>query len=107
MNRQIDENTTGNEIWLSHNNGEVDMLLGTQNSWLQHVRIDTPVVPYAMCCVDGYIWIGDNTGQLHIYLSTNFGCVGNFRLEPDRQKVRSNKAFYLLNKYLKKYFYFN
>lgn len=88
MNRQIDDGLMGNEIWLGHNNGEVDMLLGTQKGWLQHVRIDTPVVPYAMCSVDGYIWIGDNTGQLHIYLGANFGCVGNFRLEPDHQKVR-------------------
>ncbi|KAJ8679026.1 hypothetical protein QAD02_014813 [Eretmocerus hayati] len=86
MSRQIDDNLMGNEIWLGHNNGEVDMLLGTHKGWLQHVRIDTPVIPYAMCSVDGYIWIGDNTGQLHIYLSTNFGCVGNFRLETDRQK---------------------
>ncbi|XP_003425729.1 leucine-rich repeat serine/threonine-protein kinase 1 [Nasonia vitripennis] len=86
MNRQLEENVIGNEIWLGHNNGEVDMLLSTQKGWLQHVRLATPVVPYAMCSVDGYIWIGDNTGQLHIYLGTNFGCVGNFRLEPDIQK---------------------
>ncbi|XP_058798844.1 leucine-rich repeat serine/threonine-protein kinase 1 [Phymastichus coffea] len=86
MNRPIDENNVGNEIWLGHNNGEVDMLLGTLKGWLQHVRIDTPVVPYAMCSIDGYIWIGDNSGQLHIYLGTNFGCVGSFRLEPDRHK---------------------
>ncbi|XP_011493971.1 PREDICTED: leucine-rich repeat serine/threonine-protein kinase 1 [Ceratosolen solmsi marchali] len=86
INRQIDENIMGNEIWLGHYNGEVDMLLGTQKGWLQHVCIDTPVVPYAMCNVDGYIWIGDNTGQLHVYLGTNFGCVGNLRLEPDNRK---------------------
>ncbi|KAL7304930.1 hypothetical protein TKK_0002728 [Trichogramma kaykai] len=86
MCRQLDDSSSANEIWLGHNNGEVDMLLGTDRLWLQHVRMNTPVVPYAMCCVDGYIWIGDNSGQLHIYLSTNFGCVGNFRLETDVNK---------------------
>jgi hypothetical protein len=92
INRQIDEIVMGYEIWLGHYNGEVDMLLGTQKGWLQHVCIDTPVVPYAMCSVDGYIWIGDNTGQLHVYLGTNFGCVGNMRLEPDNRKVLTATA---------------
>lgn len=82
----LEENVNGDEIWLGHNNGEVDMLLGTQKGWLRHVRIETPVIPYAMCAVDGYIWIGDNTGQIHVYLGSNFGCVGSFHMEPDRNK---------------------
>ncbi|XP_057330472.1 leucine-rich repeat serine/threonine-protein kinase 1 [Microplitis mediator] len=81
--RLLDDNINGDEIWLGHNNGEVDMLLGTEKGWLQHVRIETPVIPYAMCGVDGYIWIGDNAGQIHVYLGSNFGCVGSYNLEPD------------------------
>ncbi|KAH0560147.1 leucine-rich repeat serine/threonine-protein kinase 1 [Cotesia glomerata] len=81
--RLLDDNVNGDEIWLGHNNGEVDMLLGTEKGWLQHVRIETPVIPYAMCGLDGYIWIGDNAGQIHVYLGSNFGCVGSYNLEPD------------------------
>lgn len=86
MSKQIEEGILGNEIWLGHNNGEVDTLLCTQKGWLQHVRINTPVIPYAMCHVDGYIWVGDDTGQLHVYLGTNFGCVGNYNLQKDQAK---------------------
>lgn len=82
-NRTIEENLSGDEIWFGHNNGEVDMLLGTQKGWLQHVRIETPIIPYAMCGVDGYIWIGDDIGQVHVYLGSNFGCVASYNLEPD------------------------
>ncbi|KOC64475.1 Leucine-rich repeat serine/threonine-protein kinase 1 [Habropoda laboriosa] len=82
-NRTIEENISGDEIWFGHNNGEVDMLLGTQKGWLQHVRIETPIIPYAMCGVDGYIWIGDDTGQVHVYLGSNFGCVASYKLELD------------------------
>ncbi|KOX77506.1 Leucine-rich repeat serine/threonine-protein kinase 1 [Melipona quadrifasciata] len=82
-NRTIEENLNGDEIWFGHNNGEVDMLLGTQKGWLQHVRIETPIIPYAMCGVDGYIWIGDDIGQIHVYLGSNFGCVASYNLELD------------------------
>ncbi|KAG7189414.1 hypothetical protein KM043_017118 [Ampulex compressa] len=85
-NRTLEENINGDEIWFGHNNGEVGMLLGTQKGWLQHVRIETPVIPYAMCGVDGYIWIGDNAGQVHVYLGSNFGCVASYNLEPDHRK---------------------
>lgn len=85
-NRYLDENAIADEIWVGHNNGEVDMLLATYKGWMQHVKIITPVIPYAMCGVDSYIWIGDNAGQIHVYLSTNFGCVGNAILEPDLSK---------------------
>ena len=85
-NRQLDENIIGDEIWVGHNNGEVDMLLATCKGWMQHVKIITPVIPYAMCGLDSYIWIGDNAGQIHVYLSTNFGCVGNANLEADLSK---------------------
>ncbi|XP_043282367.1 leucine-rich repeat serine/threonine-protein kinase 1 isoform X2 [Venturia canescens] len=84
--RPLDDGATGDEIWLGHNNGEVDMLLGTQKGWLQHVRIETPVIPYAMCGLDGYVWIGDNVGQIHVYLGSNFGCVASYNLEPDHSK---------------------
>ncbi|XP_012258936.2 leucine-rich repeat serine/threonine-protein kinase 1 [Athalia rosae] len=84
--KSLDENVIGDEIWLGHNNGEVDMLLGTEKGWLQHVRIETPVIPYAMCGVDGYIWIGDNVGQIHVYLGSNFGCVASYNMEPDHTK---------------------
>ncbi|XP_033223116.1 leucine-rich repeat serine/threonine-protein kinase 1 [Belonocnema kinseyi] len=84
--RPLEENIIGDEIWLGHNNGEIDVLLGTQKGWLQHVRIDTPVIPLAMCGVDGYIWIGDNAGQIHVYLGTNFACVGSYYLESDHDK---------------------
>lgn len=84
--RPLEDNINGDEIWLGHNNGEVDMLLGTEKGWLQHVRIETPVIPYAMCGVDGYIWIGDNAGQIHVYLASNFGCVGSYNLEPNHYK---------------------
>ena len=84
--RPLEENIIGDEIWLGHNNGEVDVLLGTQKGWLQHVKIDTPVIPLAMCGVDGYIWIGDNTGQIHVYLGTNFACVGSYYLESNHDK---------------------
>ncbi|XP_043263337.1 leucine-rich repeat serine/threonine-protein kinase 1 [Colletes gigas] len=85
-NRTIEEDINGDEIWFGHNNGEVDMLLGTQKGWLQHVRIETPIIPYAMCGLDGYIWIGDNAGQVHVYLGSNFGCVASYDLEPDHNK---------------------
>ncbi|KZC04554.1 Leucine-rich repeat serine/threonine-protein kinase 1 [Dufourea novaeangliae] len=84
--RTIEENMNGDEIWFGHNNGEVDMLLGTQKGWLQHVRIETPIIAYAMCGVDGYIWIGDNAGQVHVYLGSNFGCVASYNLEPDHSR---------------------
>ncbi|XP_066583862.1 leucine-rich repeat serine/threonine-protein kinase 1 [Prorops nasuta] len=84
--RILEENINGDEIWMGHNNGEVDMLLCTQKGFLQHVRIETPVIPYAMCGVDGYIWIGDNVGQIHVYLGSNFGCVASHHLEPDHRK---------------------
>ncbi|XP_024943937.1 leucine-rich repeat serine/threonine-protein kinase 1 isoform X2 [Cephus cinctus] len=84
--RPLEDNMNGDEIWLGHNNGEVDMLLTTQKGFLQHVRIETPVIPYAMCGLDGYIWIGDNTGQIHVYLGSNFACVGSFHMEKDHNK---------------------
>ncbi|XP_046483953.1 leucine-rich repeat serine/threonine-protein kinase 1 [Neodiprion pinetum] len=84
--KSLEDNVAGDEIWLGHNNGEVDMLLGTEKGWLQHVRIETPVIPYAMCGVDGYIWIGDNVGQIHVYLGNNFGCVASYNMEPDHNK---------------------
>lgn len=84
--RSLEDNVIGDEIWLGHNNGEVDMLLGTEKGWLRHVRIETPVIPYAMCGVDGYVWIGDNVGQIHVYLGSNFGCVASYNMEPDRNK---------------------
>ncbi|KYM96488.1 Leucine-rich repeat serine/threonine-protein kinase 1 [Cyphomyrmex costatus] len=80
------ESLNSDEIWFGHNNGEVDMLLGTQKGWLRHVRIETPVIPYAMCGVDGYIWIGDNAGQVHVYLCGNFGCVASYSLETDHRR---------------------
>ncbi|KYN26991.1 Leucine-rich repeat serine/threonine-protein kinase 1, partial [Trachymyrmex cornetzi] len=80
------ESLNSDEIWFGHNNGEVDMLLGTQKGWLRHVRIETPVIPYAMCGVDGYIWIGDNAGQIHVYLCGNFGCVASYNLEADHSR---------------------
>ncbi|KAI4476963.1 hypothetical protein M0804_013143 [Polistes exclamans] len=85
-NTIAEENINGDEIWFGYNNGEVDMLIGTQKGWLRHIRIETPVIPYAMCGVDGYIWIGDNTGQIHVYLENNFGCVASYHLEPDHHK---------------------
>ncbi|EFN82819.1 Leucine-rich repeat serine/threonine-protein kinase 2 [Harpegnathos saltator] len=84
--RGADDSLNGDEIWFGHNNGEVDMLLGTQKGWLRHVRIETPVIPYAMCGLDGYIWIGDNTGQVHVYLCGNFGCVASYSLETDNAR---------------------
>ncbi|KMQ95071.1 leucine-rich repeat serine threonine-protein kinase 1-like protein [Lasius niger] len=80
------DSLNGDEIWFGHNNGEVDMLLGTQKGWLRHVRIETPVIPYAMYGVDGYIWIGDNAGQVHVYLCGNFGCVASYNLEADHNR---------------------
>ncbi|KAK2577873.1 hypothetical protein KPH14_012597 [Odynerus spinipes] len=85
-NTILEENINGDEIWFGYNNGEVDMLVGTQKGWLRHIRIETPVIPYAMCGVDGYIWIGDNAGQIHVYLENNFGCVASYHLEPDHNK---------------------
>lgn len=93
--RQLEDNLNGHEIWLGHNNGEVDMLLGTEKGWLQHVRIETPIIPYAMCGVDGYIWIGDNAGQIHVYLGSNFGCVGSYNLESDH--YRESKVIGLIH----------
>ncbi|XP_034942841.1 leucine-rich repeat serine/threonine-protein kinase 1 [Chelonus insularis] len=93
--RSLEDNVNGDEIWLGHNNGEVDMLLGTEKGWLQHVRIETPVIPYAMCGVDGYIWIGDNAGQIHVYLGSNFGCVGSYNLESDH--YRESKVVSLMH----------
>lgn len=81
-----DESLNGDEVWFGHNNGEVDMLLGTQKGWLRHIRIETPVIPYVMCGIDGYIWIGDNVGQIHVYLCGNFGCVASYNLEIDHTK---------------------
>lgn len=83
INRGPDDSLNSNEIWFGHNNGEVDMLLGTQKGWLRHVRIETPVIPYAMCGVDSYIWIGDHAGQIHVYLCGNFGCVASYSLETE------------------------
>ncbi|XP_072749395.1 leucine-rich repeat serine/threonine-protein kinase 1 [Anoplolepis gracilipes] len=80
------DSLNNDEIWFGHNNGEVDMLLGTQKGWLRHVRIETPVIPYAMYGVDGYIWIGDNAGQVHVYLCGNFGCVASYNLEADHSR---------------------
>lgn len=94
-NRGPDDSLNGDEIWFGHNNGEVDMLLGTQKGWLRHVRIETPVIPYAMCGVDGYIWIGDNTGQVHVYLCGNFGCVASYNLETEH--ARESKVVGLIH----------
>ncbi|XP_063987510.1 leucine-rich repeat serine/threonine-protein kinase 1 [Diachasmimorpha longicaudata] len=91
------ESFFADEIWLGHNNGEVDMLLGTEKGWLQHVRIETPVIPYAMSGVDGYIWIGDNAGQIHVYLATNFGCVASYYLESDQNLYRESKIVGLIH----------
>lgn len=102
--QQGSSSTVIDEVWLGHNNGEIDVLLGAadKGGWLRHVRIETPVIPYAMCGVDGYIWIGDNTGKIHVYLGTNFDCVTSFYLESDRDK-ESNVVSFIYLEPLKKF----
>ncbi|XP_017885653.1 leucine-rich repeat serine/threonine-protein kinase 1 [Ceratina calcarata] len=84
INKMIDENLI-DEIWFGQNNGEMDMLLGTERGWLEHVRIQTPVIPYAMCGLDNHVWVGDDAGQVYVFLSSNYDSVTVYNLDPNHK----------------------
>lgn len=76
-----EDGLSGSEMWLMCANSRVDLLLASNRGWLQYHSMVLPIRPTAVCAVNNTLWIGDCTGQIHAYSSTDGNKLFSYALE--------------------------
>ncbi|XP_076250430.1 leucine-rich repeat kinase isoform X2 [Rhynchophorus ferrugineus] len=66
-----DDGLSGSEMWLMCENSRVDLLLAADRGWLQYHTMTLPIRPSATCTVGETVWIGDCSGTIHAYSSSD------------------------------------
>ncbi|XP_050296551.1 leucine-rich repeat serine/threonine-protein kinase 1 isoform X5 [Anthonomus grandis grandis] len=82
-----DDGLSGSEMWLMCENSRIDLLLAADRGWLQYHTMTLPIRPSATCTVGDTVWIGDCSGSIHAYSSSDGRKLFYYALEtePDSQ----------------------
>ncbi|CAG9859264.1 unnamed protein product [Phyllotreta striolata] len=66
-----DDGLSGSEMWLMCANSRIDLLLAAERGWLQYHTMTLPIRATAACTVGDSVWIGDYSGKLHAYSTSD------------------------------------
>ncbi|XP_019766471.2 leucine-rich repeat serine/threonine-protein kinase 1 isoform X4 [Dendroctonus ponderosae] len=78
-----DDGLSGSEMWLMCENSRIDLLLAADRGWLQYHTMALPIKPSATCTVGDTVWIGDCSGSIHAYSSSDGRKLFNYALETE------------------------
>ncbi|CAH0558750.1 unnamed protein product [Brassicogethes aeneus] len=78
-----EDGLSGSEMWLMCANSRIDLLLAADRGWLQYHTMPLPIRPTAACTVVNSIWIGDYSGNLHAYSSSDGYKLFTYSLESE------------------------
>ncbi|KAG8262238.1 hypothetical protein J6590_056301 [Homalodisca vitripennis] len=77
-----EETGTGGEVWLACGNSRADQLVVSGRACVQYSTLSLPDCPTAACLVDGYVWLGDTAGTIHVFRVGDCGHVFSYTLDP-------------------------